>query len=1673
MPHLSQTRPSNLCQMTRAISSDGPPSDDLDEAPYHENVRTTSVPTKSGTEVVIRPQPQSDGPTSTSGPSSRPSSKASEIDLDDAELIKALSAEPSTIHFDCPARTIQKPSAESVPELEFIFRPYKSDVNVSSKPRSAQTSRSSLPASSASFEKSNQEHEVSIRSAHRDPADVPTPQGLSRLFPWLALWLTLNLEAPIEFQMDSQPPGSRLFQNASVQVQNASPSPSTSTKSARRSRSSSMQTSKQLQRKQPVTNRVSPSRPHKTIQTPDEQTTEQMTNSTDSGLTKRKPISADGVAQESKDTNGPRETTGDLEVIFSLEEKPTINLGKVSVPRSIQHVESQRRALGEEAQARSKLLQVESEDVLMEERGDFEHLSDGDNTIPIRETHQLIVESEPCGSSHTTSGDQRSAQDLCVVADQSPVREQESVQMQHSVEAQLADDVHHVNGDHLFTEKHPSAELERTIPPELQVETVGQIPPQTEDRGPQRPKPLPDTTSTRAHGQQLLPGVSGCSGPSGVAKKKAKSSTSESAVRGPMLRSKSIHGSPQYTAAQLYQLADYMKEQERMQEKQEWLRALAMKQAELEKANKQKSSLEVECVGLKDSLKRYSGMSEKLKQIIVAYNGLGRDMTALQHTRASYDRGFRSLKNQLDTNLNAATKATEQSIVKLDKVKTDILSLVKECKVSLITLAREKSDLKKRLSETSTMLAQERECQAAFDQRLQSLNAEKKTTGEMLNGCTSKIDDRLHGFKSLIEQSNSSSATSSNELLELMKKETAAMSDQVRSSVANIEMMKTSTEKLSAGFEKHIQDFKAANTQTSETHIEVDNKVMAALELIKSDFKTWEALAEKNAALHESVSTEKQQSQSSKEMVEKLKVDLDQKSSDERSLRTRLKELQSSQVDLQFAKTSAEADKVKLLELARSEGNLKQELEKSKSQNAENMATIAAMDEQKKNLQRGKSDLQSQFREAVKDLEQARRVVPDFGPEEARIKAAAKKQSDETIAEVHTQVRKLNVDFNNKMLRQEKKKEEVDRELAAREKTVKDLQLELERLRQEFGSRSATSWSEEVRLKNEQIKLLKDEKVAAGGRLEKLQQTLEAHSHSAKDAAQKLQQSHSRIERLDQSNTTMQGKIKSLEQSLEASQILKEASDKAHQEALVLQSQTSGNQLNALEVRLNEVESRKCAVESKLSDLERQSSDEVKQLQHELTTLQQGLGDAKIRLKEMDERYTKHEEVIKQKDPEIDKLKQDLANAHTAAIQIPNSQPHEDSENPPTKKSRRVVNRNASSVSKPTSSAISAGDAQTTNGVTQSIQTRGTGSSMFGPSSKSRGDSLDEHGPEGVTHEDEDMLDLDNAVLRFAKTNSRPTTSQSETQNALSLGSKEILDDEGVRLRSQASRTQTVAQLQHQKQILSSSLSSPISPSDAWRETAQIDAGETQSQDQSGIFQQESYGLGIQNQHESLDFSGETQQQSMDLGTFVDLVVKPHSAFETPLKAGGKNLQGVGRKLTLRPESQTRSQSRPGALPSITTPRLLKASAVLAQQKKVSALSSGPHNFKTGGITKGKRTSVDEAEEEEEEEEAGVYSAPSSSVRGSVSPQKRSASQSTRNNKRQRKDTTTVSLPSTRQRSAITAPRRSQTTVKSSSQNRGPSASQGAATPAPQRRRSVRNNREQSMMSRFNDEMMR
>jgi chromosome segregation ATPase len=162
----------------------------------------------------------------------------------------------------------------------------------------------------------------------------------------------------------------------------------------------------------------------------------------------------------------------------------------------------------------------------------------------------------------------------------------------------------------------------------------------------------------------------------------------------------------------------------------------------------------------------------------------------------------------------------------------------------------------------------------------------------------------------------------------------------------------------SISLDEHIGQLKDANNATSKTRTDAENKVVAALEAIKSQFKRMEDFAEKNAALRERLVEEEQKSKSSKEMIAKLEEDLTNKNNAEAGLRERIDELQSTQASLESEWASAEADKAKLLELTTSESNFRQDLEKLKSEKVESMATISSLTEQRTTLQREKGDLQ-------------------------------------------------------------------------------------------------------------------------------------------------------------------------------------------------------------------------------------------------------------------------------------------------------------------------------------------------------------------------------------------------------------------------------------------------------------------------------------------------------------------------------------------------------------------------------------------------------------------------------------------------------------------------------------------------------------------------------------------
>ncbi|KAG9660882.1 hypothetical protein KCU64_g2912, partial [Aureobasidium melanogenum] len=1611
--------------MERAVSSDGPVSDNTTESSYREIVQTTSVPTKSGTEVTIRPHFQSDTRVSTSAPSSRPSSRGDELDHDTILIIQKNSATPSTEELHIPARTILKPSTEPKPiESGFAFA---SRNNAPGKVQSVLSSQSNHTVPPSSFEKSNQEHQVSARSIQEESPIASNSQGLGRFFSWLSSWLTLHLEAPVEYQKAVQPIDSPLSQNTSVAESSKAPStPHAQQNVPQRAEHSHMHGQRQLKRKSSsASHNASMVRPHdKTTTLKDPvrvQTTPPVRRRSPTEMLPSHTSLVKGVEVVS-------ETPADIEDIFSVTDRePASRIG----PNSTDHAEQRDVNVGEEASVPPKASHTDSVDISMQDSTTLGDLleSNNDNTVSEQVTHdrshdgyhvnleeQLPVQTRPSDDDQRPSGEQHSDSEQNLTKDQRPVKD-----IHPSEEVQLA-------------------KAKQAVTPEQDVEVAQTALSSNPHRNGQHP-PISEGTmpSSLVDVHQSLRGVSNRSSPPRVTKNRRKLSQSGPIVRNTMANFKSSSSS--YTAAQLYQLADYLKEQERLQEKQDWVKDLAAKQAELEKSNQHRASLQTECAQLKARLQKYSRVSEHLVTMVKAYNGIGHDIKSLQKSGAKYDSDLRELKSQIHTDLNTATNVQEH-ITKLEKWKVNSLSLIRESKSSITTLTEEKFDLERRLRGTSESLVREKQRHNAFDKHLQTYQIERNSTEKMLNGCISKISDHLGEFKTFIEQGTSSSETS-REFFELMKKESANISEQVRSSGTNMDALKTSVEKLSSGIEKHVGNLKSANDSISKTRTQAENKVVAALDGIKSQFKIWEERSEKSSDSRERMAEMQQNLTSSKEKISNLEEDLTNRNNAEAELRKRIDELQSSQAALESARATAEANKARLLEITTSESNLKQKLDGMKTEKAENMATIASMAEQKTTLQREKGNLQSQISEITKQLEDARHAVPDFGPEKARIEANAKKEKD-------TQVRKLCIDFSNEMLILEKKKEEVDRELAAREDTIKDLKSQFDRLKQEYGNRSPAAWSEDMKQKDAHIQRLVDESSESGRRLEKLQRELDqarqSTENSLKRGAQDLQDRDRQIENLNGTNTAAQDKIKSLEQKLEEAERSKETTVKSIQEDTNRTSREAQIQLKAKKAGLTEANSAKRALETRLGDLEKRSSDEAEQRQKEISNLRQSLEDANSRLREMDERHTQQQEVIRQKDSDTEKLKQDIEKMKrdhaqaTAVTEVPDSQPQEDLQDqtstPAPKKVRRAVNRSVRSVSKPTTST---GMTPPTSDVLQSTQPRTSGTSIFGPFSEPRGNGHVFRRSDS-SQEEEEMLDLDNSRLQFAKTTSRPASSQSEAQRAFSLGSQEVLDAEGVRFRSQNVQSQAQTQPQSPKHVSSSSSLSEVPDFDTTRSQPQYPWEETQSQDRTQVSQQQTQ-----------DVEQQTQQQSLDLSNFDDLAVASH-AFETPMKTGGKNLQGVGKKLTPRPESQPK-QSRPGALQSVSMPKLHKGSAVAPPlQKKVSALSCGPHNFKTGAKGKGKRVTYDVSDAEDSD----VYSPPSSSVRGSRSPQKRSASQSSKVNKRQRTENATPAAATASQRSVTATPRRSQSTT---------------ATPGPQRRRSSRTNKEQNMLSRFNDEI--
>lgn len=482
-----------------------------------------------------------------------------------------------------------------------------------------------------------------------------------------------------------------------------------------------------------------------------------------------------------KNAEGVPELTSDTGDIFNVTYPKSAEAAVNSQPSIFKGVEQQDTNIEEEASFQPKATHVNSVDVLMQDTAEPGELSGSSRDDEVSEAR--LIDGGSHEDQRITSEEQLPMQTQRPGSCQGHDGKQDPVSRQHSVEdQQFLEDSHPIEKPQLTEAKQPTA-------PGSHATVVQKAPSSNLDQSKQRP-PTPADMSlpTSRNAQQPLHGVNP-TGPPRVTKNKRKPPQV-----GPITRTPT---SSTYTAAQLYQLAEYMKEQEQLQEKQDWVENLAAKQEALDKANRHKSKLQAECAQLKANLEKYARLSEHLTTLVKFDNGLGRDIKQLHMANAEYDKEIRKLKSQLHAERSAMSSVPQQ-IARLSDLKANIFRLTKEQQLTITSLEGQKSDLEKRLHEATETLAQEKSRQDAFDKHLQSFQTTRNSTEEMLDNYVGKINDCLNEFKTLFEQGTSSSKAFQ-DLLELMKKEGAVIADQIRSSGTDMEVMKTSVENLSSG----------------------------------------------------------------------------------------------------------------------------------------------------------------------------------------------------------------------------------------------------------------------------------------------------------------------------------------------------------------------------------------------------------------------------------------------------------------------------------------------------------------------------------------------------------------------------------------------------------------------------------------------------------------------------------------------------------------------------------------------------------------------------------------------------------------------------------------------------------------------------------------------------------
>lgn len=204
----------------------------------------------------------------------------------------------------------------------------------------------------------------------------------------------------------------------------------------------------------------------------------------------------------------------------------------------------------------------------------------------------------------------------------------------------------------------------------------------------------------------------------------------------------------------------------------------------------------------------------------------------------------------------------------------------------------------------------------------------------------------------------------------------------------------------------HLDTSKAAESSATEAHSNVETRVVALLEDMKSEIASREGHAEENASLREKISQQTQLLDTNTEQIKDLEAKIAQHVAERATLNKLINDLQDSVATLQHAKVTAETETSRIKE---AEGSLRRELDKMKNERVEAMATVTSLNGEKNNLLHEKGELQvsrssssdnlfmltcfQRRLEEASRLAQAQKVVPNSCSERAMIEAKARYSS--------------------------------------------------------------------------------------------------------------------------------------------------------------------------------------------------------------------------------------------------------------------------------------------------------------------------------------------------------------------------------------------------------------------------------------------------------------------------------------------------------------------------------------------------------------------------------------------------------------------------------------------------------------------------------------------------------